>query len=80
LDADLTRHAQQSVPTGLVYANGPKLSLFILPPTVDQAALEKMPGQVQEVLQIKSTAAQMAAEEREWDSTMDSGFAAGSDT
>ena len=45
-DADLTKHAQQSAPTGLVYGNGPKLSLFILPPTVDQAALEKMPGQV----------------------------------
>jgi hypothetical protein len=78
-DPDLTKHAQQSAPTGVVYANGPKLSLFILPPAVDQSALEKMPAQVQDVLQIKTSAAQMAAEARDWDSTMDSGFAADSD-
>ncbi len=76
-DPELTQHVHQLVPTGVVYNVAPLNNLFILPSSMDQAALEKLPGQIEDVMSIKPFAVRVAREAQDWESAMDSGFAPG---
>lgn len=74
LDQDLTNHARQLIKTALVYANGPKLTLFTMPANLTQETLEAMPGRLKQVLRIEAEAKKTADYARKWQSMMDSGF------